>query len=222
MIFKEIKVLLRKDFLLEWKNKYALNGILLYLLGCIYICYMSFQARAGSMSPITWNALFWIIMLFCAINAVAKSFVFESAKRDIFYYTIASSQAVILSKLIYNIMLMSLLAFLAIIIFIGVLGNPVQDLAFFILVLFTGALSLASGLTLIAAIAGKANGSATLMAILSFPVVLPILLLIIKMSKSAIDGLDRSINNDELLTLWLINIIVMVLSYILYPFIAKE
>lgn len=183
---------------------------------------MSFQARAGSMSPITWNALFWIIMLFCAINAVAKSFVFESAKRDIFYYTIASSQAVILSKLIYNILLMSLLAFIAIVIFIGVLGNPVQDLAFFILVLFTGAFSLASGLTLIAAIAGKANGSATLMAILSFPVVLPILLLIIKMSKSAIDGLDRSINNDELLTLWLINIIVVVLSYILYPFIAKE
>jgi hypothetical protein len=43
-----------------------------------------------------WNSLYWIIILFSAVNAVAKSFVQEHQGRQLYYYMIASPEAIIL------------------------------------------------------------------------------------------------------------------------------
>ncbi len=66
-----------------------------------------------SIAPITWNALFWIIMLFASINAVSKSFLQESKGRQLYIYTIASPLALIISKTIYNVLLMMVLTIVA-------------------------------------------------------------------------------------------------------------
>jgi heme exporter protein B len=76
-------------------------------------------------------------------------------------------------------------------------------------------------LTLVAGIASKAGNSGTLMAILSFPVLIPMLLVLIRFSKNAVDGLDHSVQNPYLLGLLSINIIVIVLSRLLYPFLWR-
>ena len=99
---KEILALIRKEIILEWRQRYAINGILLYLACTVFIVYLSFTANAGLITPEVWNALFWIIMLFTSVNAVAKSFLLEKEGRYLYYYCIASPQAVILSKIIYK------------------------------------------------------------------------------------------------------------------------
>ena len=70
-----------KEWKVEWRNRYALNGLLLYLISTIFICYMSFNVKVNQLNPLTWNALFWIIMLFAAVNAIAKSFMHEKPAR---------------------------------------------------------------------------------------------------------------------------------------------
>jgi heme exporter protein B len=75
---------------------------------------------------------------------------------------------------------------------------------------------------MISAIASKANNNATLMAILSFPVIIPLLILIIKLSKNAMDGLDRSVSYDEIGVLCAINGIVIVISLILFPYLWRD
>jgi heme exporter protein B len=60
------------------------------------------------------------------------------------------------------------------------------------------------------------------MAILSFPVILPMLLILIRFSKNAADGLAHSVQQPYILALLSLNIVVFVLSLLLFPFLWKE
>jgi len=222
MLAKEVKSLLYKELLLELRQKYAINGILLYTLSTIFICYLSFNIKNTGISHLTWNALFWIIMLFSATSAIAKSFVQENQNRMLYYYTLVSPQGVILSKIIYNVFLIWFLSLVAIILFSLVLGNPVEDFGLFALNLMLGSLGLSTTLTMVSAIASKAGNNGILMAILSFPIMIPIILMVIKLSKNAIDGIARSESVDELITLGGINLIVGTLAYMLFPYLWRS
>lgn len=218
LVFKEIRFLLQRDIMLEWKQKYALNGLFLYVFSTIFVCYLSFKQV---IDVPTWNALLWIILLFTGVNATSKSFSTESRGRLLYYYTLAGAPAVILSKMIYNAALMFLISISGYFMYALLIGNPVQDLPWFVLGLFLGSCGFSSVLTLVAGIASKAGNSGTLMAILSFPVLIPMLLVLIRFSKNAVDGLDHSVQNPYLLGLLSINIIVIVLSRLLYPFLWR-
>jgi heme exporter protein B len=85
-----------------------------------------------------------------------------------------------------------------------------------------GAFGFSTSLTMISGIASKASNTTSLMAILSFPVIIPMLLMLMKLSKNAIDGLDRSTSMDEITTLLAINAIVISVSYILFPYLWRD
>ncbi|QNF32923.1 heme exporter protein CcmB [Adhaeribacter swui] len=221
-MFKEVAYLVQKDFLLELRQKYAFNGMLLYVGSTVFVCYLSFRLRFANLEVPVWNALFWIILLFTSVNAIAKSFIQENRGRLLYYYSLVSPQGIILAKIVYNTILMLVLALICYGFYAVVLGNPVQDDALFLLTILLGALGFSTSLTMISSIAAKASNSSTLMAVLSFPVIIPMLLMLMKLSKNAIDGLDRSVSVDELLTLLAINLIVVSVSYILFPYLWRS
>lgn len=222
MLWKEVRLLVRKEIVLEWRQRYAFNGILLYVVSAVFVCYLSFNMQIGALNVVTWNALFWIIMLFAAINAIAKSFMQEQYGRQIYYYTISSPQAIILSKMLYNVALMLILAFTCLFVYALVLGNDIQNWGLFMVNLFLGSVGFSSTLTMVSGIASKTNNSSTLMAILGFPLIIPMLLMVIKVSKNAIDGLDISVSYDELMVLGAINVLVGTVSFILFPYLWRS
>jgi heme exporter protein B len=221
-LYHETSALIKKEIILEWRQRFALNGILLYLASTVFLCYLSFGVKGNTLTPYVWNALFWIILLFTSVNAIAKSFMQERAGRMIYYYSIASPQAIIISKVIYNAGLMMVLSLTGFIFYSIVLGNPIQDQLLFILNVMLGALGFSCTLTMVSGIASKAGGNATLMAILSFPIIIPLLLLLIKVSKNALDGLNRGSSWDELIMLFAINLMITALSYILFPYLWRS
>ena len=216
-LINQVKFLIRKEIMLEWRSKYALNGILLYVVSTVFVCYLAF--REISSAP-TWNALFWIIMLFASVNAITKSFIQESRARQLYYYTITSPQAIIISKIVYNIML--LLSVIALGFYTLVFKNPLGDPLFYMLAVLLGSISFASVFTMISGIASKASNGGGLMAILSFPVIIPLLVVLIKLSKNAMDGLDRSVSYDEIGVLLAINVIVVTTSLLLFPYLWRD
>lgn len=218
-LLNQVKFLIRKEIMLEWRSKYALNGILLYVVSTVFVCYLAFRDIT---SPPTWNALFWIIMLFASVNAITKSFIQESKGRQLYYYTITSPQAIIISKIIYNIFLMLLLSAIALGFYTLVFKNLLGDPLFYFFAVLLGSISFASVFTMISGIASKANNSGGLMAILSFPVIIPLLVVLIKLSKNAMDGLDRSVSYDEIGVLIAINIIVITTSLLLFPYLWRD
>jgi heme exporter protein B len=135
---------------------------------------------------------------------------------------VASPQHIILSKIIYNSALCLLLSLAGYLLFSIFLSAPVQDPLIFLLTLLLSSIGFSASLTLISGIASKANNSNILMAVLSFPVVIGILLMAIKITKNTLDGIDSAASGDELLNLFAINCISTVLAYLLFPYIWRS
>ncbi|HEY5746425.1 MAG TPA: heme exporter protein CcmB [Chryseolinea sp.] len=214
--------LIHKELTLELRRKAVISGIGVYLFSLIFICYLTFSLRQNSINEATWSALFWLAILFSVVNSVAKSFIGEKKGSFIYYYAVASPQAIILSKILYNTLLCLLLSLAGYALFSLFIGNPIQDQGLFLLTLLLTSFGFSAALSLISGIASKANNSNILMAVLSFPVILALLLMAIKITKNALDGLDRSVSVDELLNLLAINCILTGLSYMLFPYIWRS
>jgi heme exporter protein B len=218
MNWKILPILLRKEFLLEFRQRYAVSGIVLYVCSMVFVVYIA-ALRA---TPPVWNVLFWLIVLFASINGVVKSFVQESGNRQLYYYQIAEPVALLVAKIIYNTVLLLVLSALAFILYGVVAGNPVKDLPLFLLVLFLGSCGFSIAFTFIASIAAKANNSATLMAILSFPVIFPMLLTLIRLSSIALRLMQDTAYMRDILNLLAIDIILVTLTIVLFPYIWKD
>ena len=217
-----LKILLYKEFLLELRRKAVISGIALYLVSLIFICYLTFSLRHNAINEATWSALFWLTILFSVINTVAKSFIGEKKGIAIYYYSISSPQIIIVSKIIYNTILCFLLSFTAYVFFQLFIDNPVEDQGLFLLTLLLTSTGFSGALTLISGIASRANNSNILMAVLSFPILISILLMAIRITKNALDGIDRSASHDELLNLLAINGILLTLAYLLFPYVWRS
>ncbi|MBO6518069.1 MAG: ABC transporter permease, partial [Bacteroidia bacterium] len=72
-LIRQAKILFLKEVKTEWRNRYALNGILVQLVASVFIASLCFQG----IKPATWNGLFWIILMFSGVNAIARSFIQE-------------------------------------------------------------------------------------------------------------------------------------------------
>ncbi len=219
ILFREINFLIKKEIQQEWKQKYAFQGLLLYVVSTVFVCYLSFKQI---IDPPTWNALFWIILLFAAVNAVAKSFMQESRGRLLYYYTLADARSIIMAKTIYSLLLMITLSAISLFFYSLFVGSPVVDYPMYFLAMVLGSAGFATVLSMVSAIASKAGSNATLMAVLSFPILIPLLMTTIRFSKNAMDGLAWSVNANFAIILVSLNVLVIALSYLLFPYLWRE
>lgn len=199
---------------------HIIYGILLYIASTVYVLFLSLQ---DSPSSNTWNSLFWVVQLFVCVNAVAKSFLQESKGRMLYFYSVASPKEFIISKLVFNAILMAVMTSVSLILFYIFLDNPVSDGLKFFCIAMLGGFSLSLVFTLMSAIAAKAQQNSALIAILGFPVILPTLLLILRLSKAAFAEVFREGAVLQLAGLVLLmDILVIALALILFPFLWKE
>lgn len=215
---KELGALMRKEMLLEWRQRYSFSGILLYLTATIFLIYISLI----EMKPALWITLFWVIMLFTAVSAIARSFIQESRGRQLYYYSIAHPRAVILAKLFYNSMVMAIIGMVGLAVYSLMNESPIEQTTFFVVVVLLGCISFALSFTMMSAVASKASQNVSLMAILSMPFILPILLLLIKLSTYCLLNHIEQFPIKDLLLLFLLDVIMICLAVVLFPFLWKE
>lgn len=204
--------------MLEWRQKYALYGILLYVSSTIFIMYVAMHRPESSV----WNALFWIVQLFITVNTVARSFLQESQGRMLYFYSLAGAREFIISKLIYNVLLMVILSLLSLGLYSILLGNPLINGWFFMGMVCLGGISLSLVFTMLSAIAARAGQNAALMAIMGFPVVIPMLLILVNASKTAFVVLYQPGLPRMILLLAGLDVLVIALALILFPFLWKS
>lgn len=203
--------------LLEIRQQYAFYGVVLYVGATIFVLYMAVEEPESRV----WNGLFWVIQLFICINAVAKSFLGESKNRMLYYSSIASPQHFILAKLFFNAILMLLMSSLSFFIFSLFLGNPIISFWPFTGLVLLGGLSLSLVFTFLAAIAAKAQQNAAIMAILGFPLIIPQLIMLMKISATTFTEIGV-IPLTPVLMLIAMDLLVVLLSIILFPFLWKD
>jgi heme exporter protein B len=210
--------LIRKDLLLETRQQYTFYGVLLYIASTTFVVYLSM----GQPEDKVWNGLFWVLQLFVCINAVAKSFLQDSRGRMLYFYSIAGPTDFILSKLLFNAILMLLMNLLSLGVFTLLLGNPITKMTEFILISMLGGISLSLVFTFLAAIAAKAQQQAALMAIMGFPIIIPQLLLLMKITSSAFSSVIQDGWWNMVAMLGGLDLMIIALAYILFPFLWKD
>lgn len=218
MYLSQILTLIRKDFLLEWRQKHTLFGVMLYVGCTVFVLYM----MTGQPESRTWNALFWIAQLFVTVNTVAKSFLQEGEARKRYYFTLVAPVQYIIAKMVYSLGLMLVMMFLALLLFNLMLGSPVVHIGTFVGVCCLGASSLSLLFTFLSAIAAQARQNAALMAILGFPIAIPLLMVLSNLALGAVASVLQEGWWGMVLVMLGMNVLIIVLAAILFPFLWKE
>ena len=169
-----------------------------------------------------WNALFWITQLFVATNAVAKSFLQEPQARFRYYFTIIKPATFLLAKTIYSTILLLAMSLVSLLLFNVLLGSPIIQMFLFVLITVLGSISLSVVFTFLSAIAARANQNAALMAILGFPLVTPMLMMLSQLAIKAVAPVYQEGWASMALILLLLDVLVVVLGIILFPFLWQE
>jgi heme exporter protein B len=217
-MLKRIFALLKKEILIELRLQYSFFGILLYVASTTFLLFLAVSKPEKNI----WIGLFWILLLFACVNAVAKSFLQESKGRMLYFYSITPAAEFIIAKLIFNALLMSIICLLSLALTQLFLGNPIIKPGLFLLITLLGSISFGLLFTLLSAIAAKAQQNAALIAILGFPLIVPLLLVLIKLSQIALSVTDTVFPVALVSILLGYNILIVMLSLVLYPFIWKE
>ena len=200
------------------RQQYTFYGVLLYVAATIFVLHLAMWEPEG---PV-WKGLFWMMMLFICVNAVAKSFLQEGRERLLYFYTIAGSRDFILSKLLFNALLMVVMSLLSVGLFLLMLGDPTVHVWLFVLLSMLGGFSLSLVFTFLAAIAARAQQSSALMAIMGFPLVIPQLLLLNKASTVAFENVLQGGFGSMIVLIMGLDVLLVAMAIILFPFLWKD
>lgn len=193
----------------------------MYIVSTVFVCYLTFKSLENT---VVWNGVFWIIILFSLTNAISKSFANENSSYQLFIYTLVNPRALILGKIIYNTLLTFVLVIVAYFLFSVFIQTDNSSItpAIFISGLILGSFAISSTLTLVSAIAAKTNNNLGILAILAFPIVLPTLLIAIKITSLGMQGGTWSDISDQIIMLSAINMMVVTLAFLLFPYLWRQ
>jgi len=207
------------NFQLEWSERRSYFSILIYVLSTVYLSNLVFNEILSTES---WNAFFWVIFLFAAVQAAYRSFHFEADQRFLLYYGWVKPEHLILGKIIYNFLYLLVVAFFTSGFFGFLMGFPIASPWAFICVLFLASLGFSAILTLVAAISAKAGNNPALPAILSIPLLYPQILTLSKLSIRSLTGFSWEVNAQLLIVLALLALVSLLLSFLLFPYLWRD
>ncbi len=164
----------RKDIQLEFRTRYVINAILMFALTVLTA--VSFSIGPLRLRVEIGAALLWIILFFSAMSGLAHIFVREEEQETADTLRLFSRPVnIFLGKWLFNLLLLYSLEIIIVPLYFVFLNVPDPVLSIFIPVLFLGSFALASASTLIGAIISQASARGALFAVLTFPIVLPVM-----------------------------------------------
>ncbi len=218
-MWNQVLMVVSLNFKLEWRQRQSFLAIVLYLITSVYLAYLVFN---GLVDKETWNALYWIILIFAAIQAAFRSFQNEADRRFLLYYQMLKPQVLILGKALYNFIYVFFVGVLGILVFSFLLGNHISDLPAFIVILIIAAAGFSAILTFVSGISAKAGDNPALPAILSIPLLYPQVMTLSKTSVRALTGFSWTLNTPYLLVLGLLAAVSLLLSYLLFNYLWRD
>jgi heme exporter protein B len=124
--------------------------------------------------------------------------------------------------MVYSLVLMSVMSVVSLLLFYFMLGWPLEQAGLFLGITLTGSLSLSVVFTFLSAIAARAQQNAALMAILGFPLVTPLLMILSKLSLKALGTVYMPGWWSLAVTLLSLDALVIILGLLLFPFLWQE
>lgn len=211
----------QKDVTCEFRTRYAVNAILLFAVTTLFA--VSFAVGGAGVSPSVQSSLLWIIIYFSAMSGLSRAFVREEEARTASALRLAAAPgAVFGGKLIFNLILLAALEVVIVPLFVGMMNVQVNGWPLFLLVLVSGSAGLAVASTIIAAIVSRANAKGALFAVLSFPVLLPLLIGTIHGTQAALSSARIAEGMPDLKLLVSYTGVMFIVSLLVFRFIWED
>jgi heme exporter protein B len=211
-----------KDVRSELRTRYAMNALLMFVVTSVAT--ILFALRDDALSPEILSGMFWVVIFFTAMSGLSRIFVSEEERgTTLTLQLVASPSVVYFGKLIFNSGLTLLLSSAVTILY--VIAFPafvIKSVAIFIFTVILGSLGFASAATILAAIIAKANSKGTLYPVLSFPILIPLLMTVMKSTARALDGelFGAALGEFQILVSYIL--VMTAGSYLLFDYVWKE
>jgi heme exporter protein B len=179
-----------KDIKSELRTRYAINAILLFAVVTVFAVSFAMAKSGGMIEPVLQASLLWIVIYFSSLSGLAQSFVKEEESRTATALRLyAPAGSVFGGKLLFNLALLIVMILITIPLFAVFLDLNVANYPLFFSIIILGSLGMVGTTTMVAAIISKASVKGALFAVLSFPLLLPVLMM-------AISGTKKSFTPD--------------------------
>lgn len=208
----------RKDWTAELRTRHALNAVLLFAVTTLLTVSLALgPLGVGEEAGPVLAAVLWIILLFAAAASLPRSFAHEEETHTATALRLAATpSAVLVGKLFFATALLGVVEAIVTPLFLAIMQISVAQAGLLVLTLVAGGLGLAVASVLIAAIVARARARTALFPILAFPVLIPLLLLAVELTASAISGEPVV---GPIVELLLYDASLVVASLMLFPFV---
>ncbi len=213
---------LKKDWQSELRTRYAINALAMFIL--VTISVIVFSIGSEKISEYLTGGLLWVVIFFSAMSGLSRAFVSEEERGTTLALQLSAAPSTIFSgKLLFNIILVFLMNFVITILYLLIFDSfVIENYALFLTAFFFGNFGIAISATIIAAIISRASSKGTLYPVLSFPILLPLILILLELTKFAIDGKSVDESLVEIAVIICYDVIMVTASYMLFDFIWKD
>lgn len=212
----EAAAVFAKDWRAELRTRFALNTLGLFAVTTLVVVSFSLGPLGGSPAgPAVLPAVLWLILLFAATAGLPRLFVAEEETHTATALRLAATpSALFCGKLLYGLTLMLALELITTPLYLAMVQLPVVSPGLLAGTLAVGAVGLAAASTLVAVMVAQARGRGTLFAVLLFPVLVPLLVMAVALTRQAVSGEPAPV---ELYQLLLYDASVIVAGLMLFP-----
>ena len=212
----------KKDWASELRTRYAINALIMFIL--VTVSVILFSIGEEEVSPYLAGGLLWVVIFFSAMSGLSRGFVSEEERGTVLLLKlIAKPSTVFTGKLLFNLLLVFLMNGVIVLLYMLFFNSfVVENFQLFFLSTILGSLGIGISSTIIASIISKAGAKGTLYPVLSFPVLLPLILILLELTKFSIDGRTIAESYIEILILVCYDIIMLTASYLLFDIIWKD
>ncbi len=185
---KPVLTVLIKDLRSELRTRYAMSALLMFIISTISI--VVFSIGGGTTRIDVLSGMLWVVIFFSSMSGLSRTFVTEEERGTSMTLQLLAPPGVILfGKLLFNTLLTISMNILAVGLYGFLLSEfIIKTTGLFWLTVLLGSIGLASSATIIAAIIAKANTKGPLFPVLALPLLLPLLVVVIDMTRLSAEG----------------------------------
>lgn len=222
MLFASAYHIFIKEFVSEFRTRYAINALLMFVVTTLSIILFSVGAESPSQEVL--SGTLWIVIFFSAMSGLSRTFVAEEERgTSLTLRLLVNGTSVYIGKLLYNFLLILFLSLIIAASYLLLMKEfIVKSPDVFWCTILLGAAGLASASTILAAVIAKANTKGTLFPVLAFPILLPLLLTCINATKMATDGAFMMEAFGEFQILISFTVVMIATSFLVFDFVWKD
>jgi len=214
--------LFKKDLHSEIRNRYAINSLAMFII--VTISVILFSVGNETISDYLSGGLYWVVVFFTGMSGLSRAFVSEEERGTTLTLQLIAKPGTVLSgKLLFNLILTFAMNIVITLLYSTLFSAfVIESLFVFFVTFLLGTFGIAISSTIIAAIISKASSKGTLYPVLSFPILLPLILILINLTKLAMDGTTFAEALPDLAFLASYDVVMISVSYLLFDFIWKD